>query len=406
MKLTKIAAPLLTTAVLAACGGGGGDTAPDGGSTSGLVNALKADSAGLYAFAGDVKSLRVFATDIQGADIATPALSWSSSSESVATAAASAAASTGTITTKAAGSTSVIVTSNGKTLSTPLTVLASPPTSVDALKGVFPYVKKTADGVVSTYSDVDAAGNDARFAHFTALWTYMSAGTGLLPNTGAPSAVEFYFTRDTNILNNGRALCGVAAFTSPPQAGSLMSCSDGQLPVPPVTTTERWFYVAPSNPLSQDKAQMQHELAEAFFERAVPNEKTFAWLYKGSTLYHESGVLTGTSFAVTVASLKARLIADPTNNVVPTSAASTIIAAPYDTTTLQAIHSYSYGPAAVILFLEQTYPGKLRALIDQLASGAVTTNDAAVAALLALTGVANTAALDASYLAWRTANGL
>jgi hypothetical protein len=406
MKLNKIAVPLLTTAVLAACGGGG-DTAPGGGSTSGLVNALKADSAGLYAFAGDVKSLRVFATDIQGADIASPALAWSSSSESVATAASGAAASTGTITTKAAGATNVIITSNGKTLSTPLTVLASPPTSVDALKGVFPYVKKTADGVVSTYSDVDSAGNDARFAHFTALWTYMSAGTGLLPSTGAPSSVEFYFTRDANILNNGRALCGLAAFESPPKAGSLMGCADGNLPVPPVTTTERWFYVAPSNPLSQDKAQMQHELAETFFERAVPSERTFAWIYKGSTLYHEAGVLTGTSFAVTVASLKARLAADATNNFIPTSAASTLIAAPYDATqTQQSIHSYSYGPAAVLLFLEQTYPGKLRALIDQLASGAVTTNDAAVTGLLALTGVANMAALDASYLAWRTANGL
>jgi hypothetical protein len=404
MDFRKVAVPLCAIA-LAACGGGGGSSdsgaaaSPGpGGSTSGLVNAMTADTKDLAAFVGDAKELVVFATDLSGATIASPALTWTSSVPSVATAVAAASASTGSIAAVAPGSANIVVTSNGKTLSTPISVFAAP-TTIEDLKKVFPY-KQPGTGTVSTFSDVDAAGNDARFAHMTALWAYMTSGTGLLPVTGAPTSAEFYFTRDNNVLNRGRVLCGVAPFAAPPTVGSIMGCPDG--------LTERWFYVAPSNPLSQDKAQMQHELAEAFFERAVAAEKTFAWLYKGSTLYHEAGVLTGSTFAVDIASLKARLAADPVNNKVTATAASVLMAAPYDAAPgIDPIHAYGYSPAALLLFLQSQapYAGTLRTVVTEIAAGSITTNAAAIARVLTLAG-RTAPQLDAEYAAWRVANTL
>ncbi|MCZ7559954.1 MAG: hypothetical protein M5U30_07870 [Burkholderiaceae bacterium] len=398
MDLRKGAVPLCALA-LAACGGGGGG----GGDNVNPVNQMSVDAKELRAFIGDLKTLRVDATDLLGNLIGNPTLTWSTSAAGIATAAPGTQPSTGAITAVSAGGATVTVSSNGRKVDTPIQVYAKPESVAD-LQKVFPWFK-TGLGV-STYSDIGSAENDARFAHFSSLWTYMSGGTGLLPTSGAPSSAEFYFTRDVNVLLQGRDQCN-AVFETPPSVGSVMSCSDGMWGGP--ETTERWFYVAPSNPLSQDQAQMQHELAEAFFEHAVPDEQEFAWLYKGSTQYYEAGVLSGsTSFSVDVASLKKRLVADPTANWVPSTAPSVIMQTPYAATAGEkTIHDYSYGPAALILFLQtdSTYADKLRPVIDKIVAGTITSNSAAVTELLSTAGK-TAQQLDDDYAAWRTANAL
>ncbi len=398
MDLRKGAIPLCALA-LSACGGGGGG----GGDNANPVNQMSVDATELRAFIGDVKTLRVDATDLFGNLIANPTLTWSTSAAGIATAAPGTQPSTGVITALSAGGAVITVSSNSRSVDTPIQVYTKPESVADLAK-VFPW---SASGPgVSTYSDIGSAENDARFAHFSALWTYLSGGTGLLPASGAPSSAEFYFTRDANILLQGRELCKAAPFQAPPTVGSVMSCSDGMWGGP--ATTERWFYVAPSNPLSQDQAQMQHELAEAFFEHAVPDEKEFAWLYKGSTQYYEAGVLGPTSFSVDIASLKRRLVADPAANWVPIDAPSVLMQTPYAAAAGEKnIHDYGYGPAALILFLqtEPPYAGKLRPVIDQIVAGTIQSNSAAIMELLSAAG-RTPEQLDDEYDNWRTANSL
>lgn len=411
MDLRKVSIPLCAVA-LAACGGGGGDSGTSTNGSTGAVVSMTADVTELRAFVGAVKTLNIYATDIQGTLIAAPALTWSSSSTAVATAAAGTAPSTGTITAIGAGASQIGASSNGRTLTVPMTVYAAP-TAVSDLQKVFPYAKT--NGTVSTFSDMSSSGNDERYAHMLAFWTYMTDASNanrLLPASPRPSSVEFYFTRDNTALIAGRTVCNMPAYTTPPAVGSIMSCPDGGLATPPATTTERWFYVSPSNPLSQDKAQMQHEVSEAFFERAVGDEKAFPWLYKGSTLFHEAGVLNGSTFTVNAASLKARLAADPVNNRMTSASLSTILNAPYETAGgIEAIHSYSYGPAGVMLFLWETYRAQLSTLMGEVIAGIdgdgapMTTNAASRARLQVLTGK-SLADLDGEYLAWRTTQGL
>jgi len=316
----------------------------------------------------------------------------------VATAAASGVASVGSITAIGAGPANIVAKSGTVTVTTPITVHPKP-TTVEDLKKVFPF-KQPGSGTVATFSDVDAAGNTERFQHMGAFWTYMRGASSLL-STG-PASAEFFFTRDTNVLANGRVLCGVAAPTTPYAPGSILSCPDG------ATDKERWYYVAPSNPLSQDKAQMQHELAEAFFERSVANERTFAWLYKGMTLYHEAGTFDASgAFGVTVASFKARLAADPTNNRVPAISASTLMNAPYEgTDPSTVIHAYSYAPGAFVLFLQTQapYTTALRTVLPLMADAAYT-NAQAIARVLQVAGRTE-AQLNQDYAKFLTDNAL
>jgi hypothetical protein len=397
MDLKKIAISACALA-LAACGGGGdSDVGSGGGTPVGGVNAMTADTKDLAAFVGDTKSLRIFATDLAGNTIANPALTWSSTAPAVATATAGATASTGTIVGVAPGAANVVVTAGGRTLSTPISVFA-PPTTADDLKKVFPY-KQPGTGTVATYSDVDAAGNDARFAHMSALWAYMVSPASYV-RTGPTGGAEFYFTRDVNALTRGAPLCGVTP-TAAFDVGSILSCPDA------ASGKERWFYVSPSSPLAQDQAQMQHEISEAFFERTIPSPQSLPWLYKGMTLAHEVGTLQGGALTMNAAELKKRLAAVPGSNTAAGFGATDMIALPYAAPAGQTvIHSVSYGPAALVLFLMDQYNAQFRTYLANLSSGAATAgSDKGQTALLAALGRSATQ-LNAEYASWRVANGL
>ena len=238
------------------------------------------------------------------------------------------------------------------------------PAWLRVLSSDYPYSHQVAN--VRVFSDISPTFSREHAEHLKLVWDFFNAL--YVRNRGAH--VDIYYTSDPEVFQQVVPHCPTIFI---PGARNLTSC---YLDYP------RWFIIPYQIP---DFGTLLHEIGHDFLFATRPEIYGHRWFVEGTAMYFEGGEFINGSLRVSkplyyCTYLRQRF--DEQASLIPLGQLLRL-----ETDAFLADNERTYSQSCMLfIYLEQREPGVLYALIEQINSGHVLSNDQLITALLDLTG--------------------